>query len=78
MDLESELKEIKALLKQLVAKDEPITMSEEECIRISQEKFRAMEEYNKPENVALRNQLLQPQPLEHKEEEECEGGVCMI
>jgi hypothetical protein len=62
MDLEGELSEIKALLKQLlvVVKDEPITMSEEECIRISQEKFRAMEEYNKPENVALRNQLLRP------------------
>jgi hypothetical protein len=57
MDLASELNEIKALLKQLmvIVKDEPATLTEEECERISQEKFRAMEEFNKPENIALRN-----------------------
>jgi hypothetical protein len=63
MDLQTELDEIKALLKQvlLVVKDEPLIIPVEELERMSQEKFKAMEEFNKPENVALRNQLLQPQ-----------------
>lgn len=58
MDLQTELNDIKALLKQLmvVVKDERITLTEEECERMSQEKFKAMEEFNKPENVALRLQ----------------------
>jgi hypothetical protein len=63
MDLESELKEIKALLKQLVAKDEPVIIPVEELERISQEKFRAMEEFNKPENIALRAKELQTHKL---------------
>lgn len=63
MDLQSELNEIKALLKQVltVVKDEPIIIPVEELERMSQERFKAMEEFNKPENVALRNQLLQQQ-----------------
>lgn len=48
MDLEKEIIEIKALLTQIlvIVKNEPIQLSEEECERISQEKFRAITEFN--------------------------------
>ena len=49
MDLEKQILEIKELLNQIlvIVKDEPITLTEEECLRISQEKYNACMEKNR-------------------------------